>query len=641
MRNLESGIIIRKNNRIFMAKQNFQAEITPLLDLMVNSLYSNKEIFLRELVSNASDALDKLNHLILTDERYKELDFKPRIDVSFDDKKNTLTIEDNGIGMDEDELVTNLGTIAKSGTKSFIEQLSGDKRKDSALIGQFGVGFYSSFMVADRVVVTTRKPLLDQALCWVSDGKSGYEISQCVKDSFGTSITLYLKKEDTEFATKYRLQAIIKKYSSHIQFPIFLHFLESSAKDEGKDDKESKDEQKIEQINSAQAIWRRPKSELKREDYSEFYKSLSFDKEDPIAYVHTQAEGSLEYQSLFYIPKKAPFDLYRVDYQSGVKLYVRRVFITDDDKELLPQYLRFIRGVIDTQDLPLNVSREILQQNKILSNIKSQSTKKILNEIAQLSKDESVYKDFYKEYGKVLKEGLNDFENKDKILELLRFNTTTHSFSTLKDYAERMSSDQKSIYYVLGDKEDALRSLGVLERYKTLGFEVLLLGDEVDAFVIPQIYEYKKSDGSTIALKDATSPDSLSELKDEAISDEVQKDFSPLIDKFKEVLGERVSEVRLSGTIESPLVLVLESENKMLQNIFAQMGQEAPKSKASLELNVKHPLILALKGNVDNSAPTIETLYSISQILNGKIPEDTNSLGESIWSLMQSDLLRH
>ncbi|WP_304646300.1 molecular chaperone HtpG, partial [uncultured Helicobacter sp.] len=344
------------------------------------SLYSNKEIFLRELISNASDALDKLSYLTLTDEKLKSLTFTPSIDIQFDETKKTITIEDNGIGMNEADMKEHLGIIAKSGTKSFLAQLSGDKKKDSALIGQFGVGFYSAFMVAHRVVVQSKKAGEDKAYAWVSEGKGEYEVGECVKDTQGTQITLYLREEEAHFASRWEIENIIHKYSEHIAFPIYLHYTESSFEGEGDDKKEVK-ENITSQINTAKALWKIPKAELKDADYKEFYSTLSHDNNEPMRWIHTKVEGNLEYTTLFYIPQKAPFDLYRVDYQSGVKLYVKRVFITDDDKELLPPYLRFVRGVIDSEDLPLNVSREILQQNKILANIKSASTKKILGEI--------------------------------------------------------------------------------------------------------------------------------------------------------------------------------------------------------------------------------------------------------------------
>ena len=478
-------------------KHSFQTEINQLLDLMIHSLYSNKEIFLRELVSNASDALDKLNYLTLSDDKFKNIEFKPQIKITFNEEKKLLSIEDNGIGMDENELIENLGTIAKSGTKGFLNALSGDKKKDSMLIGQFGVGFYSSFMVADKVVVTSKKALEDKAYSWISDGKGEYEIQECLKDSFGTKIDVYLKDDAKEYANRWRIESLIKKYSDHIAFPIILSYDEKQTKE----DKSEEIIHKEEQINKAKALWKIPKNELSQDDYNEFYQNLSHDNSKPLSYIHNKVEGSLEYTTLFYIPSVAPFDLFRVDYKSGVKLYVKRVFITDDDKELLPQYLRFIRGIIDSEDLPLNVSREILQQNKILANIKSASTKKILSEIENLSKDEEKYKTFHNEFGKLLKEGLySDYENKDKLLNLCRFTTTKGEFISLGTYKQRAKDE--NIYYIIGSDLELLKNSPLLEKYIKDDIEVLLLNDEVDSFIMPSLGEFEGLKFKDIAMEE-------------------------------------------------------------------------------------------------------------------------------------------
>ncbi|GAD18927.1 molecular chaperone HtpG [Helicobacter fennelliae] len=571
-------------------KHTFQTEIKQLLDLMIHSLYSNKEIFLRELISNASDALDKLNYLTISDDNYKNITFNPRIDISFDEKKSILRISDSGLGMDEQDLIQNLGTIAKSGTKSFLNALSGDAKKDSALIGQFGVGFYSAFMVAQKIVVTTKKAGLDKAYSWISDGSGEYEITPCKKDSFGTEITLFLKDDDKKFANRWEIESIIKKYSEHIAFPIFLSYEETKFEGEGENKKEIK-EQKCEQLNTAKAIWKTPKNELKDEDYKEFYKSFAHDNSEPLSWIHTKVEGTLEYSTLFFIPSVAPFDLYRVDYQSGVKLYVKRVFITDDDKELLPQYLRFVRGVIDSEDLPLNVSREILQQNKILANIKSASTKKILAEIATLSKDKQKYDTFYTQFGKVLKEGLYaDFENKDKILDLLRFDTQTKENLSLKDYKDSMPKDQKSIYYLIGENKDLLKASPILEKYAKKGFEVILLSDEIDGFVMPNVGEFDKT-----PLKDATGSEALKELGETKIDEKVKKEFQPIIDSFKEALGDEIKDVELSDDLTSPIALVGEEQNAMMANLMRQMGQEPPKAKKTIQINISHEIFKKLQ----------------------------------------------
>jgi molecular chaperone HtpG len=389
-----------------MAKHEFQTEVGQLLQLMTHSLYSNKEIFIRELVSNASDAIDKLNYLRLTQDNLKEkyADFKGQINIKLDEEDNSITIADNGLGMNEEDLIASIGTIAKSGTKSFVEALSGDAKKDSNLIGQFGVGFYSVFMVADKVDVISKKAGEEQAYKWSSDGTGSYDLNPCVKDESGTVIYIKLKEEErSDYTSKYRVETVVKKYSNHIAYPIFLNYNEEVTEELSEEDKkagkvaEKSIEKKREQINEATALWTQPKANLKPEDYNEFYKTISHDSDEPLVYVHTKAEGVSEYTTLFYIPKKAPMDMYRVDFQPGVKLYVKRVFITDSEKELLPTYLRFVRGIIDSEDLPLNVSRELLQENRVMANIKQSSVKKILSEIKKLSKDEEKYKDFIKE----------------------------------------------------------------------------------------------------------------------------------------------------------------------------------------------------------------------------------------------------
>ncbi|WP_394997761.1 molecular chaperone HtpG [uncultured Helicobacter sp.] len=626
-------------------KHSFQTEITQLLDLMIHSLYSNKEIFLRELVSNASDALDKLSYLTLSDEKFKSLAFSPRIDISFDDKKGTITIQDNGIGMNESDLKEHLGVIAKSGTKSFLSQLSGDKKKDSALIGQFGVGFYSAFMVADRVVVQSKKAGEDKAYAWVSDGKGEYEIGECVQEGFGTQITLYLKNDEKHFASRWEIESIIGKYSEHIAFPIYLHYSEvvsepqednAEDKKEGTEDKSKKKEkleQKQKQINSAKALWTLPKSELKEQDYKDFYKSFAHDNADPLRWIHTKVEGNLEYTTLFFIPKSAPFDLYRVDYQSGVKLYVKRVFITDDDKELLPSYLRFVRGVIDSSDLPLNVSREILQQNKILANIKSASTKKILSEIASMAKDENLYKEFFAQFGKVLKEGLyGDYENKEKLLELMRFDSQKREFISLKSYKESMPKEQKSIYYVLGERKELLKSSPLLEKFANKGFEVLLLSDEIDGMVMPMVGEYDKT-----PLKNISSKDALDEIGDEGVSEEVKKEFEPIVAGFKDTLGEQIGEVSLTSLMQqAPLSLIKQDDNPMLAQLFAQMGQQAPKAKPNIEINVNHEIFQKLKNSQDKDkiAKVAQLLFGSALIAEGGSPEQGGEFSKQLNALM-------
>lgn len=624
-------------------KMTFQTEIKQLLDLMIHSLYSNKEIFLRELVSNASDALDKLNYLTISDDKFKGIAFDPRIDISFDEKKGVITITDSGVGMDESELIDNLGTIAKSGTKGFLNALSGDAKKDSALIGQFGVGFYSAFMVAEKVVVTTKKAGSEQAYSWISDGSGEYEILECKKDTHGTQIALYLKKDEKQFASRWEIESIIKKYSEHVAFPIFLHYEETkyATEEEKKEGKKDETLQKCEQLNTAKAIWKIAKTELKDEDYKEFYKGFAHDNSEPLSWIHTKVEGNLEYTTLFFIPAVAPFDLYRVDYRSGVKLYVKRVFITDDDKELLPQYLRFVRGVIDSEDLPLNVSREILQQNKILANIKSASTKKILGEIAKLAKDDEKYKSFYAQFGKVLKEGLyGDFENKDKILELLRFDSSKAENLSLKSYKDAMPKEQKSIYYLIGENKDLLKASPLLEKYARLGFDVLLLGDEIDGFVMPGVSEYDKT-----PLKDAASSEALKELGEENVDEETKKRFEPIVQGFKDALGEEIKDIELSASLSSPIALIGDEQNAMMANLMRQMGQEPPKAKKTLQINVNHNIFAKLidsgadssleSGKLQNIA---HLLYDSAKLLESGSLESAKDFTARLHALIQESL---
>src|ERR1700727_920988 len=439
-----------------MSKREFQTEVSQLLQLIVHSLYSHPEIFLRELISNSSDALDKMRHLTLTDEAYKSLPFDPRIDLELDETNKTLTISDTGIGMSEEELSSNLGTIARSGTKNFLSQLSGDAKRDSNLIGQFGVGFYSAFMVADKVEVVSRKAGEDKAWRWISDGKTGFEIEPAERSTAGTTVLLHLNEEGQQYANSWRLREIVKKYSNHIAFPIFLTYDKSEWNEE---EKKSIKTRTTEQINAASALWRRPKSELKDEDYKELYKSISGDWEDPLFWFHTKAEGSMEYTTLFYVPAKAPMDLYQADYKTGVKLYVKRVFIMDDSKDLLPQYLRFVRGIIDSEDLPLNGSREILRQNRVLTNIRTASVKKILSECKNIAANQpELYLKFITEYNRPLKEGLyGDYANRETLLDLVRFKSTkVDGLTSLADVLSRKKEGQKSIYYITGGVEALL-----------------------------------------------------------------------------------------------------------------------------------------------------------------------------------------
>ncbi|MBE0491987.1 MAG: molecular chaperone HtpG [Sulfurospirillum sp.] len=577
-----------------MAKHQFQTEVTQLLDLMIHSLYSNKEIFLRELISNASDALDKLNYLTLTDENFKNLSYTPKIEIGIDKEAKTLTISDSGIGMNEEDLVENLGTIAKSGTKSFIQNLSGDAKKDSSLIGQFGVGFYSAFMVANKIEVTSKKAGQDEAYTWVSEAGGEYEITPSQKETHGTSITLHLKDDENEFLEFYRIEGIIKKYSNHIPFGIWMD-KEETKYSENEDEEPTKEIKNV-QINKASALWRVGKNDIKDEEYKDFYKQISHDSSDPFLWIHTKAEGKLEYNTLFYIPSVAPMDLFRVDFQPGVKLYVKRVFITDDEKELLPIYLRFVRGIIDAEDLPLNVSREILQQNRILESIKKASVKKILGELKKFQKDTDKYLEFYKKFGRVLKEGLyGDFENRDAILDLVLFKSSKRDgLISLKEYKEAMHEDQKSIYYIAGEDEALLRNSPLIEQFKAKDIEVLLLDEEVDAIVMPMVHEYDKT-----PIKPVNNSDIDEEIKDEKEENKEQEaSYLEVIVKMKEILKDVAKDVKISSRLsDSPSVLIYDKNDPdfQMQQMLKQMGQDnLPKVKPILEVNPKHEIFVKL-----------------------------------------------
>ena len=520
--------------------------------------------------------------------------------------KKTLSISDNGIGMDKDDLINNLGTIAKSGTKSFLENLSGDAKKDSQLIGQFGVGFYSAFMVASKIEVLSKKALDDKAYLWSSDA-NGYEINDANKEEQGTSITLYLK--DDEFANTYKIESIIEKYSNHIQFPIFMEKEEFTPAKEGEE--EGKTELKISQINKANALWRMQKSSLKIEDYERFYEQNFHDSNKPLLYLHTKSEGKLEYNSLFFIPQNAPFDLFRVDYQSGLKLYVKRVFISDDDKELLPTYLRFVRGIIDVEDLPLNVSREILQENQILKGVKEASVKKILGELEKLkNNDKEKYLSFFKTFGKVLKEGLYGFGGeKDSLLKLMLYKSTKgENLRSLEEYKNDLQGEQKEIFYIAGNNESLLRTSPLLEEYKQKNIEVLLMDDEIDSLVTPML-EFE-------GLKFVA----INQVEDKnELSDEEKNTFAPLVAKFKELLKDQVEDVRLTSRLKDSLSCIVYDKNKpdfAMQQLLKQMGQEQ-NFKPILEINPKHAIFTGLKNNESFSADIATLVLNMAKLSEG------------------------
>jgi molecular chaperone HtpG len=582
-----------------MSKREFQTEVSQLLQLIIHSLYSHPEIFLRELISNSSDALDKLRLLTLTDDAYKALPFDPRIDLELDEEKKTLTIADTGIGMNEEDLVANLGTIARSGTKSFVSQLSADAKKDSNLIGQFGVGFYSAFMVAQRVEVISRKAGEEQAWRWVSDGESGFDIEPAERSVAGTTVLLHLNEEGEQYANSWRLKEIVKKYSNHIAFPIFLTYDKSEWNET---EKKSVKTRTTEQVNAASALWRRPKSELTEEDYKELYKSISGDWEDPLFWFHTKAEGSLDYTTLFYVPSKAPFDLYQSEYKVGVKLYVKRVFIMDDAKELLPRYLRFIRGIIDSEDLPLNVSREILQQNRVLNSIRTASVKKILSELKNIAANQpEQYLKFIEQYNRPLKEGLHgDFANRETLLDLVRFKSTkAEGLTSFAEVKSRMKEGQKSIYYITGGPESLLRTSPLLEIYKKRDLEVIILDDEIDEIVFSGIDKYGETD-----LKAVNKASTSEDLKDQAEPDKAET-LKPLLEKLKATLGDRVKDVHASVRLaDSPSCIVSNEEepSMQMQQMLRAMGQkDIPAPKPTLEINPDHEIIKKLLARSDDA----------------------------------------
>jgi molecular chaperone HtpG len=593
-----------------MEQKKFKTEVSELLHLIIHSLYSHKEIFLRELISNASDALDKLKYQTLVDAAFKDLKFEPRIDISFtdaDDQK-ILVVSDNGIGMGHDDLADDLGTIARSGTKNFLKNLSEDQKKDSNLIGQFGVGFYSSFMVADKVEVVSRKAGTDVAWKWSSKGKGTFTLEESERETQGTTITLYLNDDGGEYANRWTLERLVKRYSDHIAFPIFLAYDQDEYDDKGK---KTGSTHKVEQVNTAAALWRRSKSELTAEDYNEFYKNTSYDSEDPLYYIHTQAEGVNNYTTLFYIPAKAPFDLYNADYKPGVKLYVKRVYITDDEKELLPTYLRFVRGVIDSEDLPLNVSREILQQNRIMSNIRNASVKKILGELKKVAEQNpELYTKIAEQFNRPLKEGLySDYANRETLLELVRFKSSeVEGYTSLAAYKERMKEDQKTIYYLAGGNEDTIRRSPLLEGYRKKGIEVLLMTDDIDDIVVPSIGTYAE-----LPLKAINKSGAVDEL-DKEESKKKKKAGKDVVKKIKNALGDRVKDVVVSTRlVDAPAVVVVDDDDMtvQMQQILKSMGQaDMPESTPILEINVDSPVVKKIADAEDENF-----ISDLSQVL--------------------------
>ena len=572
----------------------FQTEVKQLLDLMVHSLYGNREIFLRELISNASDAEDKLRFEALQNDSLYEKDSDLKIKIEFNKDLKTITVLDNGIGMSRDEVIENLGTIAKSGTKQFFEALTGDQTKDSQLIGQFGVGFYSCFIVAKKVEVTTRRAgeVRAKGVRWISEGENDYSIETVDRAKRGTKVVLHLRDDADEFLNSYRLREIITKYSDHISFPIVMD--KDNEDDDEKDNKTGEDT-----INSATALWTRNKKEIKDDEYNEFYKHISHDFENPLSYIHNKVEGKLEYTSLLYIPSQVPFDLWDREQRHGVKLYVRRIFIMDDAKQLLPPWLRFIKGVIDSDDLPLNVSREILQQNKAVDSIRSGCTKKIISLLKLMAKnDEEKYQKFWKIFGKVLKEGVVDTSDyKDELSELFRFSSTHDDTEdqkiSLRDYVERMQDGQKSIYYVVADSYMTAKSSPHLEIFKKKGIEVLLLSEPIDEWVTTHLSEF---DGKKLQSVNKGELD-LGDIQDENEKKKNKKKnkiHDDLVKHIQEVLDEKVKEVRVTSRLTTSPACLVSDENDMgrhLEQILKASGQNIPGAKPILEINPDHPII--------------------------------------------------
>ena len=569
----------------------FETEVAQLLHLMVHSLYSNKEIFLRELISNASDACDKLRFEAISDDSLLSQDAELKIQVEYDKDAQTITVRDNGVGMNREEIIQNIGTIAKSGTKEFLDQLTGDQSKDSHLIGQFGVGFYSAFIVADKVSLISRRAGLekDQAVRWESDGTGSYTIEDIERDKRGTEVILHLKKGEEELVNSWRLRSIISKYSDHVPLPIEMR----------EENDKGEPTAKWETVNKASALWARPKNEIKGDEYKEFYKHVSHDFTDPLTWTHNRVEGKTEYTSLLYIPSQAPFDMFEPNPKHGVKLYVQRVFIMDDAEKLLPRYLRFIRGVIDSNDLPLNISREILQSNKIIDNIRSGSVKKILGLLENLAKNESIkYQDFWNVFGKVLKEGPGeDFANKEAIAKLLRF-ASTHNDNdienvSLDDYIARMKPEQEKIYYITADNFAAAKNSPHLEIFREKGIEVLLLFDRVDEWLMSHLTEYQEKSFASVA-KGELDLGKMGDESDKEKYEQKEKEAKNLIKRIKKVLDEKVEDVRVSHRLTSSPACIVLSEHDMalyMQHLMRQAGHEMPVTKPVLEINPSHPLV--------------------------------------------------
>lgn len=623
--------------------RGFETEAKQLLHLMIHSLYSNKEVFLRELISNASDAADKLRFEALSKPELYETDSEPKVQVDFDNEAGTITISDNGIGMSREEVITNLGTIAKSGTAHFLSTLSGDQRKDSQLIGQFGVGFYSSFIVASKVEVLTRRAgaPTSEGVHWVSEGEADYSIENVEKLGRGTSITLHLRPEEKEFADYYRLQNIVKKYADHISIPVLMQKQDFKS-DETKDSDNAEIE--YEAVNAAKALWTRSRSDVKEEEYTEFYKHISHDFDAPLNWSHNKVEGKLEYTSLLYVPARAPYDLWNRDGARGLKLYVQRVFIMDEAEQFLPLYLRFIKGVVDSNDISLNVSREILQKDPVVDSMRSALTKKALDMLSKLKKDEpEKYSKFWTEFGQVLKEGPGeDFANKEKVASLLLFasthNSTSEQNQSLTDYVARMKPEQEKIYYVIADSVNAARNSPHLEIFRKKEVEVLLLSDRIDEWLMSHLHEFDGKQFQDIARGSLD----LGKLEDPAEKEkheETEKQFESLVARVKKHLAEQVKDVRITHRLtDSPGCLVTDEDDMgaQMRRIMEAAGQTPPTTKPIFEVNPDHPLMAKLdkEQDEDRFGDLISVLFDQASLAEGRELEDPGNFTRRLNKLL-------
>jgi molecular chaperone HtpG len=611
----------------------FQAEVRQLLDLMIHSLYSNKEIFLRELISNASDAADKLRFEGLTDDGLYEGDSDLRIRVSWNKDANTITVSDNGIGMSRAEVIDNIGTIAKSGTRQFLAALSGDRQKDAHLIGQFGVGFYSAFIIADKVTLTTRRAGLsaEHGVRWESDGKGEYNIETVNKPARGTEVTLHLREGEAEFLDDWRLRSIIHKYSDHITLPIVM-------KVAGKDEDET--------VNRASALWVRPRNEIKPEEYEEFYKHVAHDFEAPLTYAHNHVEGKQEYISLLYVPARAPFDLWDREKRHGIKLYVRRVFIMDDAEQLMPPYLRFVRGVIDSSDLPLNISREILQHSRDIDSIRGGSVRRVLDLLGDLAqKDKDKYATFWKEFGRVLKEGIvDDNVNRERIATLLRFSSTATDADdqavSLADYAGRMKEGQDRIYYITGECFNSVKGSPQLEIFRKKGVEVLLLSDRIDEWVVSHLTEFEGKSLQSVA-KGALDLGKLEDADDKARQEKAASELKPLVERIEKELGERVKTVHVTHRLTvSPACLVSDEHDLSgnFERLLKSAGQNTPPRRPILEINPDHPLVRRLGRETDDRCfgDLVHVLFDQALLAEGGQLEDVAAFVRRLNELLLS-----